>query len=121
MSYPTDKLWIIFRYLVDSNDNPIPVFMGEKTDSDNPTKYIVIQEQQFDEGVLFGDCKSLLRNAEFQIYVNAFNRDDLNEVKTLVIDKLKQNDLYYKIVSNIYDQTSRYYTVVFEGSIDYGE
>ncbi len=122
MSYPADKLWSIFddiKYLKDDVEINIPVYIGEKKLVDNPDTYVVIQEQLYDAPNQFGDGGVLLRNADFNIYVNSINKDDLNTTKLLVIEKFKENNLNYVITSNIYDPTSEFYTVTFEGSIDY--
>ncbi len=122
MSYPNDKLWSIFqdlKYLKDDVEISIPVYMGEKRLSDNPDTYVVIQEQLYDAPTQFGDGQVMLRNADFNIYVNSISKDELNTAKLLVIEKFKENNLNYEITSNIYDPTSEFYTVTFEGSFDY--
>ncbi|MGE4321064.1 MAG: hypothetical protein AB7E61_06430 [Acholeplasmataceae bacterium] len=119
MSYPTDKLWLIFKDLLDINNESIPVFKGEKDSDDDVLRYIVIQDEQYDEAIHFGDGKPVLRNSDFNLYLNTINADDLIDMKRAVITKLDENNIYYTIANKVYDSNSKFYTLTFEGSLQY--
>jgi hypothetical protein len=122
MSYPTNKLWNLFKDIKDSKDNSIDVYMVDMTESydDRPSKYVVIQNQVYDEPVLFGDGTQLLRESNYTIYVNARDYDDLLEIKEVVVTILNENNMSYELSSVPYDNVSKFYSFAIEGKIDYG-
>jgi hypothetical protein len=120
MPYPDTKLWELLKPLASST---LKIFK-EHQDEDNdkkPSKYIVIQEEVYDEAIEYGDGKPLLRSASFEIYINCKKSSDVKKIYQDVTSILNDNDIDYVLSGNIYDHVSDYFTRTIEGDIKYHE
>lgn len=118
MSYPNTKLWELLNSLASST---VKIYK-EHQDEDNdkkPNKYIVIQEEVYDEAELFGDGSPILRNAAFEIYINARKSSDAKSLYDSIKSILKENQINFTLIANIYDSQSKYFTRTIEGDITY--
>lgn len=120
MPYPDNKLWELLKPLSSST---IKIYK-EHQDEDNdkkPDKYIVIQEEVYDEPEAFGDGSSILRSSSFEIYINCRKANDTRSIYRNVVSILKNNEIPYTLSGNIYDSQSGYFTRTITGDLIYHE
>lgn len=120
MPYPDNKLWELLKPLSSST---IKIYK-EHQDEDNdkkPDKYIVIQEEVYDEPEAFGDGSSILRSSSFEIYINCRKANDARSIYRSVTEILKNNEIPYTLSGNIYDSQSGYFTRTITGDLIYHE
>lgn len=120
MPFPETKLWELLKPLKSKN---LQIFTDHQ-DVDNdkkPNMYIVIQDQIFDEPELFGDGITIIREASFEIYINARKKSDARSIYNSISTILSSNEISFTLNGNIYDNQSQYYTMTIEGQITYHE
>jgi len=120
MPYPDNLLWELLKPLSSST---IKIYKQHQDEDNNkkPDKYIVIQEEAYDEPKSFGDGGSILRESSFEIYVNCRKSNDAQSIYRSIIDILKINDIKYTLSGNIYDSQSGYFTRTITGDLIYHE
>jgi hypothetical protein len=118
MPYPNTKLWDLLKPLA----NTTLKIYKEHQDEDNdkkPSKYVVIQEEVYDETLSYGDGTPILREATFEIYINSKKSSEVKEIYNNIASILISNGINYNLVGNIYDTQSKYFTRTIEGDLTY--
>jgi len=118
MPFDNDYLWNMFKHL---KTQAKPIFMEEMSEDykNHPKTYIVIDRQTFDEPLLRGDGKAILRTSSFAIRINSRSKAAAFETSQSYIQVLNQNNIDYINSGNTFDPYSGYHTITLEGSVPY--
>lgn len=111
-------LWNYFKHL--KTKAPIYIsFMNEQEDK-IPQAYIVLEEDVFDENLVAGDGKSLIRNSSYNIRIHSRT---IEKAKSLVKDYrtvLFENGMSFEQYGPTFDPGTSYYSILITGRNTYG-
>lgn len=111
-------LWNLFKHL--KNKAPIYLDVMNEQESKIPQAYVVLEEDVFDENLVAGDGKSLVRNSSYNIRIHART---IAKAKTIVQsyrEVLLENGLHFEQYGPTFDPSTNYYSILITGRNAYG-
>lgn len=111
-------LWNLFKHL--KNKAPIYLDVMNEQESKIPQAYVVLEEDVFDENLVAGDGKSLVRNSSYNIRIHART---IAKAKTIVQsyrEVLLENGIPFEQYGPTFDPGTNYYSILITGRNTYG-
>ena len=111
-------LWNLFKHL--KSKAPIYLEVMDEQESKIPQIYVVLEEDVYDENLVAGDGKSLVRRSSYNIRIHSRTVD---KAKKLVKDYRKvllDKGMHFQQYGPTYDPSTDYYSILITGNETYG-
>jgi|GEM_PF-4460072 len=111
-------LWNLFKHL--KNKAPIYIDVMNEQESKIPQTYVILEEDVYDENLVTGDGKSLIRKNSYNIRIHARTAE---KAKKLVADYrqvLLDKGLPFSQYGPTFDPSTNYYSILITGDDIYG-
>lgn len=111
-------LWDLFKHL--KSKAPIYLNVMNEQESKIPQIYVVLEENVFDENLVAGDGKSLVRLSSYNIRIHSRTVDKAKKLVKDYRQVLLDKGMHFQQYGPTYDPSTDYYSILITGNDAYG-